>query len=147
MPGRRGPRLRTSPPRPRTRAAGPGRPSAGRDRRRAPGSRPPGIAGQRCRCRSRRPARRGRGWRRRSAPQVLRDSWGGPGHSVRRPGRTTPPPAGADEARSLMNLVLTGLRAALAYTNDRLPNALMAAGFAPGREEAEGADLTVRARP
>jgi hypothetical protein len=34
-----------------------------------------------------------------------------------------------------MNLALAGLRVALAYLNDRLPNALVTAGFAPGEEE------------
>jgi hypothetical protein len=38
-----------------------------------------------------------------------------------------------------MSLGLDGRRG-LAYTNDRLPNALVAAGFAPGEEEAERAD-------
>jgi hypothetical protein len=39
-----------------------------------------------------------------------------------------------------MDLVLAGLRVALAYTNDGLLNALVAAGFAPGEEEEECAD-------
>ena len=41
-----------------------------------------------------------------------------------------------------MNLVVAGLRAALAYINDRLPNAPVAAGFAPGEEKEGGAGLT-----
>ena len=91
---------RTSIPRPRCRFGARTRPTARRDRRRAPGSRPPGTGGPRCRSRSRRRARRGRDWRRRSGPPGHRDSWGGSDRSVPGRCRTTPRSAWLHEARS-----------------------------------------------
>ena len=46
---------------------------------------------------SERRGRRGRGWLRRSAPPARGDTGAAFGRSVRRPSRTTPPPAGRDE--------------------------------------------------
>ena len=106
----------------------------------APGTGRPEQPGGDAESRSRRPGRPGPGWRRRSAPLGHPDSGGGHDRSVRGPRRTTPPPAGADAARSVTKLAAAGLRVALAYTNHRPQAGLAAAGFAPGEAE-EGARL------